>query len=75
MANRKPARPGDLILDRYMPDATVEEREAARANLNSFLATLVRIEERRMFEDSGQPVSPKQDVRDRVQRGANSPTL
>ena len=33
MNDPKLRRPGDLILDRYMPDATQEEREEGRANL------------------------------------------
>lgn len=36
-------QPGDLILDRYMPDAKLEEREQARDNLYSFAAVILRI--------------------------------
>ena len=35
--------PGDIILDRAMPNATDGEREAARENLNGFAAALLRI--------------------------------
>jgi hypothetical protein len=38
-----PRRPGDLFLDRYMPDAKEEEREAARGHLREFAAVLLRI--------------------------------
>lgn len=45
-----PPKPGDLILGRYMPNATEEEREEARQNLQAFAATLVRIAARRADE-------------------------
>jgi hypothetical protein len=44
-------RPGDVILDRYMPDATPEEREAARANLYGFVAVLLRIATREALDN------------------------
>ena len=37
-------QPGDLILDRYMPNASLEERETARANLYRLIAVLFEIE-------------------------------
>ncbi len=39
-------RPGDLILDRYMPNATLEEREAARESLRRLARLLIRVHER-----------------------------
>jgi hypothetical protein len=50
-------RPGDLIIDRYMPDATPEEREEAHANLRRFLKALLRVavrvtKERHTAEDA-----------------------
>ena len=39
----EPHRPGDLILDRYMPYATKEEREAARENLRQYAEVILRI--------------------------------
>ena len=39
-------RPGDLILNRYMPDATEQEREEARENLKQLARVLMRIEAR-----------------------------
>ena len=45
-------RPGDVIVDRYMPTATLEEREAARANLYAFVAVLLRCATRRANEES-----------------------
>jgi hypothetical protein len=44
-------RPGDVILDRYMPDATLDEREAARANLYGFVAVLLRIATREALDN------------------------
>lgn len=43
-------RPGDIILNRYMPDASEAEREEARANLYAFVAVLARIARRRTDE-------------------------
>lgn len=44
-------QPGDLILDRYMPQATPEEREVARANLRAFAVVVVGIAKRLALED------------------------
>lgn len=50
-------RPGDVILDRYMPaDASPEEREAARANLYGFVAVLLRIATREALDKGGKPI-------------------
>jgi hypothetical protein len=38
--------PGDFILDRYLPNATGEEREAARENLRRLARLLIRVHER-----------------------------
>ena len=39
-------RPGDGIIDCYMPDATPEEREEAHENLRRLARVLIRIEDR-----------------------------
>lgn len=40
-ARKRPGyRAGDYILNRYMPNATYEEREAARQHLQEFVAFL-----------------------------------
>ena len=44
-------RPGDVILNRYMPNASEADREEARANLYAFVAVLVRIAKRRTDEE------------------------
>jgi hypothetical protein len=50
-------RPGDLLLDRWMPNATPLERERAHENLRAFAQALLKIairevrEETRKFED------------------------
>jgi len=43
--------PGDLFLDRYMPTAGEEEREAARERLCSLVRILVAIDERLVRKD------------------------
>jgi len=40
-------RPGDSIIDRYMPGVTEAAREAARENLYAYVAALLRIANRR----------------------------
>ncbi|HEV2560735.1 MAG TPA: hypothetical protein VGT78_01215 [Rhizomicrobium sp.] len=42
MDQRAKPEPGDYILDRYMPNASPAEREAARANLYAFAAAILR---------------------------------
>jgi hypothetical protein len=42
--------PGDIILDRYMPDATPEQREEARNNLNLLARAYIRIISRLIAE-------------------------
>jgi hypothetical protein len=47
-------RPGDVILDRYLPNATGEEREVARENLRRLARLLIRVHERQAI-DNPQP--------------------
>lgn len=49
-------QPGDLILNRYMPQATAEEREAARENLRAFAAVVVGIAKRLALEEREQAI-------------------
>lgn len=44
-------RPGDAIINRYMPNATPEEKEAARENLKKLARFILRVEERRFREE------------------------
>jgi hypothetical protein len=53
MNDPKPRRPGDLILDRYMPNATGEEREEARANLKAYVAVVLR-KKQRLAREAGE---------------------
>jgi len=53
--------PGDYILNKYMPDATPDEREAARDNLYALAAVVVRICERIAFERQNS-IRAKRDV-------------
>ncbi len=46
MNTTKQRLPGDLILDRYMPDATPEQREDAHANLKAYVAVIMRLNQR-----------------------------
>lgn len=50
-ARGKPYQPGDLILDRYMSDATDEEREAARDNLRQYAEVVLGIAKRLATEE------------------------
>ena len=43
-------KPGDLILDRYLPNATSEAREEAREVLRKHALLLIRWGERTLFE-------------------------
>ena len=55
MKNKKSERrPGQLFIDRYMPQATEEAREEAYANLRALVALLVRIDERLALEEQEQ---------------------
>lgn len=39
-------RPGDIILDRYLPNASPEQREEARENLRRLARLIIRVHER-----------------------------
>ena len=67
-------RPGDLILMRYMPNATEEEREDARENLRRFARVLLRIEERLARECYEKQIRASGGSEVDSERGA-SPTL
>ena len=51
MQNTTARRPGDLLLDRWMPGATPEERERAHENLRLFAKALYRIAKREVEEE------------------------
>jgi len=57
-------KPGDLILDRYLPNATPEAREEAREALRKHALLLVRWGERTRFERNAD--SPESAGRRRV---------
>jgi hypothetical protein len=50
--------PEDIFIDRYMPGASMAEREEARANVRRLVAVLVRIDERLCREVGGDIDSP-----------------
>lgn len=59
--NKSSRRPGDLILDRYLPNATEAQREEARENLKALMAALVRIDERLAQEAVDKAIRLKAD--------------
>lgn len=63
MDPNKPSRAGDLILDRYLPDADEETRERAREALRAWALVLIRIGERIAEEQSPGVDSPELDRR------------
>lgn len=46
--------PVDLIIDRYLPNASSEEREQARKDLIRFTEVMLRIATRRALEERAQ---------------------
>jgi hypothetical protein len=52
-------RPGDLILNRYMPNASGAEREEARENLRAYAAVVLRIATRLATEEYEQAIRAK----------------
>lgn len=60
MTARNPnSQSGDVILDRYMPLATSQEREAARENLRAFAMVVVGIARRLALEEREQAIGAK----------------
>ena len=51
MPDDVPRQPGDIILDRYMPNASLEKREAARERLKRLAALIVRVHKRLLNEE------------------------
>ena len=58
----KPRRPGDLILDHYMPNATEEQREEARSNLKTYVAAVIVIRQRLDREAGDKEIRAKPGV-------------
>ena len=56
-------QPGDVILDKYMPDADSETRERARENLYALARAMLRIAIRRAHEECGQLDSHEDEER------------
>lgn len=60
-------KPGDLLIDRYMPGATAEERERAHERIRAVVSVLIQIDERvsreaRIREKSGGAVESEGSV-------------
>jgi len=49
-------RPGDIILNKYLPHATEEERETARASLRRLALLLIRVHERLALDNPQQTI-------------------
>ena len=62
-------RPGDLILDRYMPNAGETEREAARENLRAYAMVVLRIASRLATGEYEQEIRATEDGAVRYRRG------
>ena len=62
VTNNANRRPGDFILDRYMPHATAEEREVARENLRAFALVVVGIARRLALEEREQAIRARTDI-------------
>lgn len=50
--------PGARIINRYMPDTSLEAREQALENLKKLLATLLDIEERKIGDGEAESSNP-----------------
>jgi hypothetical protein len=48
--------PGDIILDRYLPNASPEQREEARENLRRLARLSIRVHERLARERGDNPI-------------------
>jgi hypothetical protein len=67
-------RPGDIILDHYMPNATDAEREAARENLRSYAAVILRIFTRMAEEEIAREIRANRDCAVDSEGDLTSPT-
>ena len=65
-------RPGDAIIDHYLPDATEAEREQARRELKGFAAAIFGVAER--FVREGRSFVPIPDSREFESQGRIQPT-
>ena len=54
-------RPGDRILDRYLPHASSEKREEARENLKRLARLLIRVHERLSLDNPQQAIRANED--------------
>jgi hypothetical protein len=65
MSNTSARKPGDYLLDRYMPNATPEKREEAREHLRQFARFLIRVHGRRIGDNPHREIrANKEDALD-----------
>jgi hypothetical protein len=62
-------QPGDLILNRYMPNATEEEREEARDNLRAYAMVVLRTATRLATEEYEQEIRAREADEVRLKPG------
>ena len=65
--------PGDLILDRYMPEANEAQREEARENLRGLAEFVAQVEKRLMMEPREQPIRDSEALEVDSGKGASPP--
>lgn len=67
-----PRRPGDLLLDRYLPDADEEMREQARREFRAWAHFLIRIGDRLAAEGQDSPNTDRRRTIEGAPDGASS---
>jgi hypothetical protein len=60
MSTQHKPRPGDLILNRYMLNATEAEREESRENLRAYATVILRIATRLATEEYEQEIRARE---------------
>ena len=68
MIDERDYQPGDIIIDRYLPDATSEQREEARAHLHAFVRWQMGIIMRQLREEADSRAQQERDTLDSAQQ-------
>jgi len=68
MTQHRDHQPGDIILDHYLPNATPEEREEARAHLRAFVEWQMRIIMRQLREETDSHARQERDTLDSAEQ-------
>ncbi len=75
MSQNASQHPIDLIITRYMPHASAEERQEASENVRHLVAVLVQINERLFHEDQSQADSAKSQMCDTIRAPESQPAI